>query len=132
MAEGWARRLCADRIEVWSAGVAPTKLDTRAVAAMAECGVDISGQRSKPLDELAGVEFDRVVTVCDNARESCPVFGGKTRVLHVDLDDPPRLAADSATDAEAMSHYRRVRDEIRAFVEGLPAALDNANEGAMR
>lgn len=122
MAEGWARALRADAIDAWSAGVEPHGMNDRAVRAMAEAGVDIAGQRSKHLDELRGVPFDYVVTVCDHAHETCPVFPGRTRVVHAGFDDPPRLARDAKDDAEAMAHYRRVRDEIRAFVERLDAA----------
>ena len=125
MAEGWVRRLKADRIEACSAGVAPAGVDPRAVRVMAESGVDISTQRSKHVGELAGESFDRVVTVCDNARERCPVFPVGTRRLHVGFDDPPALAAGAASEEQALEHYRRVRDEIRAFVERLPAGLDD-------
>ena len=123
MAEGWARRLRPERIRPYSAGIAPRRLDPRAVRVMAEAGVDISGQRSKHVDELSGVALDYVVTVCGHAQEHCPVFPGGTEVVHVGFDDPPRLAADAATEQEALGHYRRVRDEIRAFVERLPDAL---------
>lgn len=125
MAEGWARHLLGDRLEPFSAGVAPHGLDPRAVAVMAEAGVDISGQRSKHVDELlaAGPTFDRVITVCDSARESCPVFPGRATPVHRSFEDPPRLAADAASEEEALRHYRRVRDEIRAFVAGLPEIL---------
>lgn len=125
MAEGWARQLLGDRVEPASAGVAPHGLDPRAVAVMAEAGVDISGHRSKHVDELlaAGQGFDRVVTVCDSARESCPVFPGRAHLSHRSFDDPPRLAAGAASEEEALAHYRRVRDEIRAFVAGLPETL---------
>jgi arsenate reductase len=92
---------------------------------MAEAGVDISGHRSKHLNELAGVEFDHVVTVCGNAHESCPAFAGKAKVTHVGFDDPPRLAKEAKTEEEALGHYRRVRDAIRTFVETLPEALDS-------
>ncbi|MBX3356624.1 MAG: arsenate reductase ArsC [Phycisphaeraceae bacterium] len=125
MAEGWARALWADSIEPFSAGTEPTALNRLAVQAMAEEGVDISQQRSKRIDELGGRLFDVVVTVCDSAHESCPVFPHATRVLHVGFDDPPRLAAGAMTDDEALPHYRRVRDEIRQFVESLPDALAN-------
>ena len=96
---------------------------TRAVKVMAEAGVDISKHWSKHLDELRNVEFDHVITVCGNAHESCPVFPGKTRVTHVGFDDPPRLAEGALTEEEALQHYRRVRDEIRTFVETLPGSL---------
>ena len=124
MAEGWARELKSDVIEPHSAGVAPGCLDARAVTVMAEAGVDISSHRSKHVDELKDVEFDYVVTVCDHARESCPVFPRRTKMVHVGFDDPPRLASDAKTHEEAMGHYRRVRDEIKAFVETLPEALE--------
>jgi arsenate reductase len=119
MAEGWARTLKGDLIEPYSAGVAPKGLDRLAVRAMAEAGVDISSQHSKTLVDLRDVAFDLVVTVCDDARESCPVFPGIARVVHVGFDDPPRRARGAKTEEEALAHYRRVRDEIRAFVETL-------------
>ncbi len=123
MAEGWTRRLKGDRIEAFSAGVEPHGLDPDAVRAMAEAGVDISGQRSKHVNEFQGVELDYIVTVCDRVRESCPVAGGKAKVVHVGFDDPPRLAAQAKTEAERLAPYRRVRDEIKAFVLGLPEAF---------
>lgn len=123
MAEGWTRRLQADRIEPYSAGVEARGLDPLAVRVMAEAGVDISGQRSKRLDEFEGVEFDYVVTVCDHARESCPLFPGRTTRVHRSFDDPPRLARQARSEEEALAVYRRVRDEIRAFVETLPDSL---------
>jgi arsenate reductase len=123
MAEGWARRLQGDAIEAYSAGVKPGGLDPRAVRVMAEAGVDIAGHRSKHVGELAGVPFDCVITVCDNAREACPLFPGRTRVIHAGFDDPPHLARDARTEDEALAPYRRVRDEIRVFVETLPEVL---------
>jgi arsenate reductase len=128
MAEGWAKALKAREVEAFSAGTNPHGLNPRAVRAMAEAGVDISGHTSKtPADlERAGARFDVVVTVCDSAHESCPVFPG-ARVVHVGFEDPPRLAANATNDEEAMSHYRRVRDEIRAFVQGLPGSLERAS-----
>ena len=93
---------------------------------MAEAGVDISRQRSKSVAEVKDVPFDYVVTVCDHAHESCPLFPGKAKIVHVGFDDPPRLARDAGTEEEALGHYRRVRDEIRAFVERLPEALTGA------
>jgi arsenate reductase len=91
---------------------------------MAEAGVDISGHHSKHLDELIDVTFDYVVTVCAHAHETCPIFPRKAKVIHVGFDDPPKLAKDAKTDEEALGHYRRVRDEIRAYVETLPRALE--------
>jgi arsenate reductase len=123
MAEGWTRHLRSDRIEAYSAGIETHGLNPRAAAVMAEAGVDISAHRSKHVDELADVEFDYVVTVCGHAHESCPLFPGKARIVHVGFDDPPALAAEAKTEEEALTHYRRVRDEIRAFVEKLPEAL---------
>ena len=119
MAEGWARALRGGEIEAYSAGVETHGLNPLAARVMAEAGVDISGQRSKLVDGLRDAPFDLVVTVCDRAREACPVFPGRVRVIHRDFDDPPRLARGAKTEDEALAHYRRVRDEIRAFVEGL-------------
>jgi arsenate reductase (thioredoxin) len=117
MAEGWARHLKPDRIEPYSAGIETHGLNPDAVRVMAEAGVDISGHRSKPVSELRDVDFDYVVTVCDHARESCPVFPGKAAVVHAGFDDPPQLAAGAMTEQQRLAPYRRVRDEIRAFVE---------------
>jgi arsenate reductase len=124
MAEGWARQLKGGEIEPYSAGVEAHGLNPDAVRVMAEAGVDISGQCSKRVGELVGLEFDYVVTVCDNAHQSCPVFSGRAKTIHVGFDDPPRLAAGARTDDERLAPYRRVRDEIRAFVETLPDSLD--------
>jgi len=124
MAEGWARHLRGEEIEAASAGVAPHGLDPRAVRVMAEAGVDISGHASRHVDEIAGEGFDWVVTVCDAARESCPVFPGRARIVHRGFEDPPRLATGAATEEEALAPYRRVRDEIRDFVAGLPGSLE--------
>ena len=123
MAEGWARHLKGDEIEAYSAGIETHGLNPHAVKVMAEAGVDISSHRSKHLDELSDVSFDYVVTVCDHAHESCPLFPGRTKVVHVGFDDPPRLAKEAKTEQEALNCYRRVRDEIRAFVETLPEGL---------
>jgi len=125
IAEGWARHLKADAIEAYSAGIETHGLDPCAVQVMAEEGVDISGHRSKHVDELRDVDFDYVVTVCDRARESCRLFPGKAHVVHRGFDDPPRLAQDAKSEEEVLAHYRRVRDEIRAFVEAFPEALTN-------
>jgi arsenate reductase (thioredoxin) len=125
MAEGWARKLKADRIEPYSAGIETHGLNPNAVRVMAEAGVDISAQRSKHLEELRAVEFDYVVTVCGHAHEHCPVFPGKAKVVHVGFDDPPKLAAGAQSEEERLAPYRRVRDEIKAFVETLPESLIN-------
>ncbi len=126
MAEGWARHLKANQIEPYSAGLEARGLDARAVKVMAEVGVDISSQTSKTLADLAGMSFDYVVTVCSHANETCPVFPGRAKVIHVAFDDPPKLAKSSKTEEEALSHYRRVRDEIQALVESLPGRLRQA------
>lgn len=123
MAEGWARHLLGDSIQVYSAGTSPKALDARAVQVMAEAGVDISHQRSKPLEELKHIPFDYVITVCDDAYETCPIFFGNARVIHRGFADPPRLAQSAQSEEEAMNHYRRVRDEIRRFVQDLPQIL---------
>jgi len=124
MAEGWTRYLHGSRIDAWSAGVAPGGLDPRAVAVMAEAGVDIGMHTSKHVDELLEIPFDLVVTVCDSAAEHCPVFPGRARMLHHGFDDPPALAAAARSKEEALSHYRCVRDQIRSFVEDLPTLLN--------
>jgi arsenate reductase len=129
MAEGWARFLKGDSIEPYSAGVEPHGMNERAVKVMREAGVDISGQHSKHVDELREIPFDVVVTVCDNAHESCPVFPGRTKVVHVGFDDPPRLAKNATTEAEALGHYQRVRDEIRDFVEQFDERLAASSKG---
>jgi len=123
MAEGWARNLKGDVIEPYSAGIETHGLNPDAVKVMAEAGVDISMHASKHLDTLKDVPFDWVVTVCDNANESCPVFPGKVKRFHISFDDPPKLAKNAKTEEEALSHYRRVRDDIERFIETLPDVL---------
>ena len=120
MAEGFLRHLRGDAYEVYSAGVDPSELNPKAVQVMEEAGVDISKHTSKRLEELLHIQFDLVITVCDNARQSCPVFPGKARVIHKGFDDPPKEAAGARSPEEALEPFRRVRDEIRAFVETLP------------
>ncbi len=128
MAEGWARYLKNDSIEPYSAGTEKHGLNPLAVKVMAEAGVDISSHYSKTLKELGDVVFDYVITVCSDADKNCPVFPGKTRKVHHGFDDPPRLAKHAKTEEEALFHYRRVRDEIKAFIETLPDVLLH-NEG---
>ncbi len=123
MAEGWAKHLKSDCVEAYSAGIETHGLNPNAVKVMAEAGVDISGHRSRGIDEFKDMDFDYVVTVCGHANEHCPVFPGKTTVIHVGFDDPPKLAEKAASPEEALDCYRRVRDEIRAFVETLPDSL---------
>lgn len=123
MAEGWARALKSDRIEAYSAGIEIHGLNPNAVQVMAEAGVDISNHRSKHVDEIMDIPFDYVVTVCGHANEHCPIFPGKAKVVHAGFDDPPALARNAATEEEALNLYRRVRDEIKTFVERLPEIL---------
>jgi len=131
MAEGWARHLKGDVIEPYSAGIETHGLNPYAVKVMAEAGVDISGHRSKNVAELSDIPFDYVVTVCGHAHETCPTFPGKAKIVHVGFDDPPKLAKEARTEEEKLAHYRRVRDEIRAFVERLPMLLGaDANAGS--
>jgi arsenate reductase (thioredoxin) len=132
MAEGWTRALKGDLIEPYSAGIETHGLDPIAVVAMAEAGVDISGQTSKHVDSLQHITFNTVITVCDKARESCPFFPGAKKVLHVGFNDPPAmakmLAAQGAGEEEQRNCYRRVRDEIRVFVMTLPESLQGERE----
>ncbi len=121
MAEGWARQLKGDVIEAYSAGMHPQKVSLRAIEVMKEAGVDISGQRAEHVDDYLAVDFDYVITVCDNAKEQCPVFPGKTKTIHKQFDDP---AAAIGTEEQVMAEFRRVRDEIRAFVETMPGSLE--------
>ena len=125
MAEAWARHLKGDIIDAYSAGTQPKDVDPRAVRAMAEAGIDISRQRSKSIVELGDIKFDYVITLCDDAQQTCPFFPAKTAVVHHGFDDPPRLTRDAGGEEEAMRHYRRIRDEIKAYIETLPASLSN-------
>jgi len=123
MAEGFANHLHADTIEAYSAGIEKRGLDKNAVIVMAEMGIDISRQRSKLIADLGDKTFDYVITVCDQANEACPIFPGKVKRMHVGFDDPPRLAANAKNPEEALKYYRKVRDEIQAFVMSLPRLL---------
>lgn len=128
MAEGWTRHLKGDVIEAYSAGIETHGLNPNAVKVMAEAGVDISGQKSKLLDDFMDLDLDYVVTVCGHAHETCPMFPGKAKVIHVGFDDPPsiakELAAKGASEKEQLDCYREVRDNIRKFVDNLPETLD--------
>jgi arsenate reductase len=123
MAEGWARHLKADVFEAYSAGTESHGLNPLAVRVMLEAGVDISKHQSKTVDVLRKVEFDYVITVCADADRNCPVFPGKAIKIHQGFDDPPRLARGAHSEEEALQIYRRVRDNIRWFVENLPGVL---------
>lgn len=119
MAEGWAKQLLKDQIDAYSAGTEPYGVNQLAVKAMREVGVDISNHTSKSLESLKHIKFDLVVTVCASAARSCPTPPKGARVIHAPFDDPPKLAESATNEEEALVHYRRVRDEIRAFIEGL-------------
>jgi len=123
MAEGWSHRLKAEELEAYSAGIEKHGLNPLAAWVMAEKGVDISDFTSKNVDELPEIVFDYVITLCGHADETCPVFTGGAKKIHVGFDDPPTLAAGATTQEEELVHYRRVRDEIRVFVESLPETL---------
>ncbi len=124
MAEGWAKHLKGDVIEPYSAGIETHGLNSNTVKVMAEVGVDISGHHSKHLDEVKDVDFDYVITVCNYAHESCPMFPGKTKVMHVAFDDPTKLSKKAESEENALDCYRRVRDEIKTFIETLPETLN--------
>jgi len=122
MAEGWARDLKGNIIDAYSAGIRPIGLSTRAIQVMAEAGVDISMQKSQHLDEFSEIDFDYVITLCDNAAENCPVFTGKAKVLHRAFEDP-YFAAGSEDDI--METFRKVRNDIRKFIEEMPDNLEH-------
>ena len=124
MAEGWLRSLKGNQYHVYSAGLEKHGLNPHAVKVMAEAGVDISGQHSKTLHELVHIKMDVVFTVCGHADETCPVFPNTCKKIHVGFDDPPKLAANAGSEQEALDHYRRVRDEIREFVDQIESYLD--------
>ena len=123
MAEGWAKKLHGDSINVFSAGIEKHGLNPQAVRVMQEAGVDISTQESKTIEELSHVSFDVVVTVCSHADQTCPPFVGAPHIIHQAFDDPPKLAFGASTEQEMLEPYRRVCEEIRRFVVSLPAVL---------
>lgn len=125
MAEGWARHLKSDVLEPYSAGIETHGMNPHAVKVMAEAGVDITTQHSKTPKDIGPIEFDYVVTVCGHADENCPVFPGRARVVHVGFEDPPKLTKDLPDGEAKLAVYRRVRDEIRKFVESLPNSLSS-------
>jgi len=116
MAEGLLRHDAGDRFEVESAGTKPGQVRPEAITVMKELGIDISGHRSKSVDEFAGRNFDYVLTVCDNAKESCPIYPGHTKRLHRNFEDPAAVQGS----AERIAVFRRVRDEIRTYLSGFP------------
>ena len=120
MADGLTRAVHPDTIEPYSAGIETHGLNPNAVAVMAELGIDISHHRSQHVDEFKDTQLDCVITVCDHAHEHCPLFPGRVPVRHASFEDPPKLAQNAATDQEALDCYRRVRDQIKDFVQTLP------------
>jgi arsenate reductase len=124
MAEGWAKRLKADVLEAYSAGVEKHGLNPLAVKVMSEAGVDISGHKSKLVEELDCQDFDYVITLCSHAHETCPVFPGQAKMIHRAFDDPPRLARNACNEEDALKYYRKVRDEIKQFIQELPESLE--------
>jgi arsenate reductase (thioredoxin) len=121
MAEGLLRHEAGDRCEVFSAGTHPTRVRPEAIAALAELGIDISGHRSKSVDEFAGQAFDIVITVCDAANEACPVFPAETRRIHWSFEDP---AAVEGSDEERLAAFRRIRDQIHQRLKSFAATLE--------
>jgi arsenate reductase len=118
MAEGLLAHNAADRFEVESAGTKPGRVRPEAIAVMKELGIDISSHRSKHVDELQGQHFDYVLTVCDNAKESCPLFPGNSKRLHRAFNDP---AIYQGTDEERLAVFRRVRNEIQEYLQTFPS-----------
>lgn len=123
MAEGWLRHLHPD-IAAYSAGIVAHGQNPLAIKAMQLAGIDISEQQSQTTDELPLDEVDYVFTVCDNAAENCPFFPARAKVIHAPFDDPPKLAKNAPSEEEALQHYVRVRDDIKAFVENIKDYLD--------
>ena len=123
MAEGWANHLKGDVLEAFSAGIETHGLNPNAIRVMAEAGVDISGQKSQHIDEFMDQDFDLVITLCGHAQETCPYFPSEAKVVHVGFDDPPRMGKKFTNEEEKMDCYRKVRDEIRKFVERLPEVV---------
>ena len=123
IAEGWARYLKNDTIDAFSAGIRPIGVSGRAIKVMAEVGVDISMHKSQHLDEFSGIDFDYVVTLCDNAAVNCPVFGGKAKLVHRPFNDP-YFASGSEEDILAV--FRKVRDDIKTFIKTMPENLEES------
>jgi arsenate reductase len=123
MAEGWAQHLKSDVIDAYSAGIRPIGVSSRAIKTMAEAGVDISTHTSKSIDDLGDVDFDYVVTLCDNAAQNCPIFPGKAKVIHKPFKDPYFA---TGSEEQVMAEFRKVREQIKAFIETIPASLKSS------
>ncbi len=124
MAEGWTRQLKSDTIEAYSAGIETHGLNPHAVTVMAEAGVDISSHASTLINEFMDEKFDYVITVCSHAHETCPLFPGKAKVVHAGFDDPPRMAEAFKNPGEKLNCYRKVRDQIKSYIQSLPENLN--------
>jgi arsenate reductase (thioredoxin) len=124
IAEAWTNYLQKAKFRAYSAGIAPKGVDQRAIKVMAEVGIDISKQKSKDIDSLGAMKFDYVVTLCDNANEACPFFLAKTKLIHRGFADPPKITEEVTNEEEVLSHYRRVRDEIKTFIENIEEELN--------
>ena len=124
MAQGWAEKLKKDQIEAFSAGVFPTRVHPRVIQVMAEVDIDLADHYSKHLDELAGIDFDYVITLCDNAKELCPVYPQKTKIIHHPFSDPSVLMG---SDEIITGAFRKTRDQIRDFISTLPESLEQKN-----
>lgn len=124
MAEGWVKHFLSDTFEVFSAGIEKHGIDPLAVQVMSEAGIDIGFHESKLIDELDSKDFDYVITLCDHAKESCPLFPGEATMFHHGFDDPRTMTKTTSPFEERIEPYRRVRDEIRSFVRALPELLN--------
>ena len=123
MAEGWAKYLKGEQYNFYSAGLETHGLNPNAVKVMAEKQVDISTHHSKTLNDLQNIKLDVVFTVCGHAHETCPIFPEQAKVIHVGFDDPPKLALNAKTDEEKLQAYRRIRDEIKVFIEEIDSHM---------
>jgi len=128
MAEAWTRYEYGDIFEVYSAGLIKHGLDPRAVKVLSEAGLDISHQFSKTVDELPNQQYDAIITLCNQANESCPFFPGQVKRLHKSFDDPPSMAMHAPDQESALKTYRRVRDQIHEYVLTLPDILTKENQ----
>jgi len=123
MAEGWAKNLKGNELEVYSAGIETHGLNPNAVKVMAECGVDITSQKSQHIDEFKGKKIDYVITVCAHAHETCPWFPAECKVVHHGFGDPPKMAKEVEGEEAKLNCYRKVRDEIKEYVQSLPQSM---------
>jgi arsenate reductase len=127
MAEGWTRHLKGELIEAYSAGIETHGLNPHMVKVMAEVGVDVTSQKSENIRDFADAQLDVVITVCGHAHETCPVFPANCKVVHSGFPDPPKMAKElaeqGASEDEQLECYRKVRDEIKSYVESLPRSL---------